>query len=101
MNGQSGRIVVGYDGSEHASCAVRWAAAEAARRGTPLTVFYVVDYGRFAVAGGGSIGTSWMPHLADEPGKVLVDKGVELARQAASQIQVTGEVKVGRPVGAL
>ena len=101
MNGPAGRIIVGYDGSTQAAHAVEWAAAEAARRDRPLTVFYVVDYGRFAVAGGGSIGTSWMPHLADEPGKVLVDKGVDLARQAASQIQVTGEVKVGRPVGAL
>jgi nucleotide-binding universal stress UspA family protein len=101
MNGQTGRVIVGYDGSTHAAHAVEWAAAEAARRDRPLIVLYVIDYGRFAVAGGGSIGTDWRPYLADEPGKLLVDKGVELALKAAPDVQVAGEVKVGRPVGAL
>jgi len=101
VNKQTGRIVVGYDGSTQAARAVDWAAAEAARRDKPLTVFYVVDYGRFAVAGGGGGGTSWAPHLADEPAKLLVDKGVERARRVAPDVRVTGEAKVGRPVGAL
>src|SRR3954453_20045778 len=95
------RIVVGYDGSTYAANAVEWAAIEAARRNTPLTVLYVVDYGRFAVAGGGSVGTSWAPYLADESAKMLVDRGVERALRAAPQGQVTGEAKIGRPVGAL
>jgi nucleotide-binding universal stress UspA family protein len=101
MNGQTGRIVVGFDGSTHAAQAVEWAAAEAARRGRPLTVFYVIDYGRFVTGGGNSGATGWGAFLADEPAKVLVDQGVELARKAAPDVQVTGETKVGRPIGAL
>ena len=31
-------VVVGYDGSEHASIAVDWAAAEAVSRGMKLTL---------------------------------------------------------------
>src|SRR5947209_18737307 len=101
MNGQTGRIVVGFDGSTHAAQAVEWAAAEAARRGTPLTVFYVIDYGRFVGGGSKSGGVGWAAYLADEPAKLLVDQGVELARKAAPDVQVTGETKVGRPIGAL
>jgi nucleotide-binding universal stress UspA family protein len=101
MNGPAGRIIVGYDGSTQAAHAVEWAAAEAARRDRPLTVFYVVDYGRFAVAGGGSIGTDWRPYLADESSRLLVDDGMERARKVAPDVQVTGETKVGRPIGAL
>src|SRR3954470_9044979 len=102
MSEQTGRIVVGYDGSPSATHAVEWAAAEAARRRQPLTVLYVIDYGRFAGgAGGSSVGTSWAPYLAEEPAKLLVDKGVERARNAAPDVRVTGEAKVGRPIGAL
>src|SRR5436309_4880803 len=97
----NGRIVVGYDGSTYASHAVEWAAAEAARRNTPLAVLYVVDYGRFAVGGGVGVGTGWAPYLADESSKLLVGRGVELARKAEPQVQVTGEAVIGRPVGAL
>jgi nucleotide-binding universal stress UspA family protein len=37
------RIVVGVDGSEHSKAALRWAAAEAAMRGAPLTALLVAD----------------------------------------------------------
>jgi nucleotide-binding universal stress UspA family protein len=101
MNGQTGRIVVGYDGSTQATHALRWAAAEAARRGSRLTVLYVVDYGRFVGGGGNSGGVGWAAYLADDSAKLLVDRGVERARQAAPDVQVSGEAKVGRPIGAL
>jgi nucleotide-binding universal stress UspA family protein len=101
MSGQDRRMIVGYDGSAQSAAGVAWAAGEAARRGKRLSVLYVVDYGRFAVAGGGSVGTSWAAYLADEPSKRLVDEGVDLARRAAPEVQATGEVVVGRPVGAL
>jgi nucleotide-binding universal stress UspA family protein len=101
MSGSAVSIVVGYDGSPPATHALEWAAVEAARRARPLTVLYIVDYGRFAVAGGGSVGTSWAPHLAEGPAKLLVDRGVERARNAAPDVQVIGEAKVGRPIGAL
>jgi nucleotide-binding universal stress UspA family protein len=54
MAKQTGQIVVGYDGSTKACSAVEWAADEAARRGSGLTVFYLVDYG-------GSSGVKQLP----------------------------------------
>jgi nucleotide-binding universal stress UspA family protein len=101
MYGQTGRIVVGYDGSAQATDGLEWAAVEAARSGRQLTVLYVVDYGRFAVGGGNSGGVGWATYLADDSAKLLVDRGVERARQAAPDVQVSGEAKVGRPIGAL
>ena len=102
MNGQVGRIVVGYDGSAQATYALEWAALEAARNGRPLTVFYVIDYGRF-VSGGGPGGGAGLGDLdiAAEPAKVLVDEGVARARRAAPGVQVTGQAQVGRPFAAL
>ncbi len=44
MSNQTGRVVVGYDGSEHAVAALKWAATEAQRRGRGLTVLHVIDY---------------------------------------------------------
>lgn len=38
MAEQTGRIVVGHDGSEHARSALRWAARQAALTGSPLVV---------------------------------------------------------------
>src|SRR4051795_8410940 len=101
MNGRMGRIVVGFDGSTQAAHAVQWAAAEAVRRERLLNVLYVVDYGRFVTGDGSSGGVGWAPHLADEPSRLLVAKGVEMARKAAPDVQVTGDVEVGRPIGAL
>ena len=44
MKSQVGRVVVGYDGSDHSVAALKWAAAEAERRGRALTVLHVMDY---------------------------------------------------------
>jgi nucleotide-binding universal stress UspA family protein len=102
MNRQTKRILVGYDGSTQATAAVEWAAIEAARRVRPLMVLYVVDYGRFAVGGGGNgAGVGYASYLADDSAKRLVDRGVERARQAAPEVPVNGETTVGRPIGAL
>src|SRR3954468_5061259 len=73
MNRQTKRILVGYDGSTQATAAVEWAAIEAARRVRPLMVLYVVDYGRFAVGGGGNgAGVGYASYLADDSAKRLV-----------------------------
>src|SRR4051794_8668997 len=100
MNGQTGRIVVGHDGSAQATDALEWAAVQAARSGRQLTVLYVVDYGRFAGGGGNSGGVGWAAYLADDSAKLLVDRGVERARQAAPGGQGRGGGKGGRPIGA-
>jgi nucleotide-binding universal stress UspA family protein len=102
MNGQTRRIVVGYDGSAQAVHALKWAAAEAARSGRPLTVFYAIDYARFVSGGGPGGGVSLGGgDVAAEPAKVLVDNGVALACKAAPGVQVTGQAQVGRPFAAL
>ena len=44
MRVRTGRVVVGYDASEHGRRAVLWAADEAARRGDALMVVHAVDY---------------------------------------------------------
>ena len=101
MMGQTGRIVVGYDGSESAVRAVEWAAVEAARSGKRLIVFYVIDYGRFVTGGGNSGATGWGAYLADEPARRLVDDGVTRARTADRRVHVSGLTQVGRPFAAL
>lgn len=50
-------IVVGFDGTDRARCAVRWAAAEAAVRGCPLHLVRVVVHKMPAVVAG------WLPVL--------------------------------------
>jgi nucleotide-binding universal stress UspA family protein len=45
------RVVVGVDGSPHSLPALRWAAAEAARRGIPLDVIHAF-HTRWAVTPG-------------------------------------------------
>lgn len=101
MIGQSGRVVVGYDGTPQASRAVEWAAMEAARRGAQLTVLYVIDYSRFVTGGDNSGGVGWAPNLAADSSRVLVDKGVDLARTTVPGLQVDGQTTVGRPIGSL
>jgi nucleotide-binding universal stress UspA family protein len=101
MMGQRERIVVGYDGSRQAIRALEWAAAEAVRRGEPLTVLYVIDYGRFVTGGDNSGGVGWATTSATDSARLLVDKAVEQARTTSSGLQVDGQSTVGRPIGAL
>lgn len=62
-------VVVGFDGSDRARCAVRWAADEAAARGCPLHVVRVVVHSTPTVAAG------WVPMLAgpDECERDLIE----------------------------
>lgn len=101
MIGQRERIVVGYDGSPEAAHALTWAALEAGRRGRPLTVLYVIDYGRFVTGGGNSGGVGWAVTSATDSSRRLVDTGVDLARTTAPEVEVDGLATVGRPIGAL
>jgi nucleotide-binding universal stress UspA family protein len=88
MEKQSGRIVVGYDGSPPAVHAVDWAAREAGRRGLPLTVLSVVDYGGLGVAGPAALGYAW-PQAALEGGRAVTEEGAQRARALAPQVEVT------------
>jgi nucleotide-binding universal stress UspA family protein len=81
------RIVVGYDGSDHAAAAVDWAAAEAQRRGAPLTVLHVAEYG---VAQGPVGPTPWRPDIVEAAATSIVAAGVERARKTATDVAVEG-----------
>ncbi|HVN13780.1 MAG TPA: universal stress protein [Kineosporiaceae bacterium] len=103
MNAEAGprsdRVVVGYDGSEPAAAAVDWAAAEAHRRGVPLTVVHVGDEVRVVGA------------LPEEPpehvgrGRAAAERitgdGVERARKVADDLEVTGRTVFARAASTL
>ena len=93
MNAQTGRIVVGYDGSEPAGAAVDWAAAEAQRRGLPLVVVAAVDYVGMLP---GIYGPSSWPDLFQEEAEQIAANGVARARKTADSIDVTAEGRVGQ-----
>ncbi|HVN13781.1 MAG TPA: universal stress protein [Kineosporiaceae bacterium] len=83
-------IVVGYDATPAAKVALRWAAAEAARRATPLTVFYVVDFTGLTV-------DPWAAHVDDWPGPAL-DAGREVAHEGVSRATSSEPVVAARPL---
>ncbi|MEU9759196.1 universal stress protein [Streptomyces sp. NPDC047985] len=80
----TGPVVVGTDGSGHALRAVRWAAGEAAARGTALHIVHALG------AGQGS------PYLCEEDrrrivrfGNSVLDEAAGLARRQAPAVPVT------------
>ena len=91
MKSQVGRIVVGYDGSDHALAALRWATAEAGRRGRALTVLHVLDYLGFIPSPMGPF--AW-PDLEDEKVTRIAESGAEKARATAGPIDVRAVTRV-------
>jgi nucleotide-binding universal stress UspA family protein len=85
-------VVVGYDGSGPAEHALDWAAAEAARRGVPLTVASAFDVTGL-VAGADSV------PLPDDVGELVevARRGATRARRAAPGLEV---FEVARADGA-
>ena len=90
------RIVVGYDESESANCAVDWAAAEAARRGLPLTVLTVLDY---SGAMPGVYGLS--PRVFQKQAEQIASRGVDRAGKSAPSIEIVAVGRVDRVAAAL
>jgi nucleotide-binding universal stress UspA family protein len=93
MKSQVGRIVVGYDGSEQSSAALKWAAAEAERRGRGLTVLHVFDYVGLIPSPMGPFG--W-PDVEDESIARVANTGAEQARAAAGLTDVSAVTRVAR-----
>lgn len=97
--GVAGReVVVGYDGGEPARAAVTWAAREALRLGSPLTVVYAANV---------SAVTAWTPgtpvlveSLVDVTARVA-EEGAALAREAAPGVAVRSSGMVGGAAGEL
>jgi nucleotide-binding universal stress UspA family protein len=92
-------IVVGYDGSGPSERAVDWAAAEAARRGVPLTVASAVDFS-------GLVGKSErrVPWLSRHPSDGLTEtvwRGAARARRVAPGLDVRVAIRTDGAAGML
>jgi nucleotide-binding universal stress UspA family protein len=94
-------VVVGFDGTDRARCAVRWAAAESVARGCPLHVVRVVVHHAPAIVAG------WTPvltgpdelardHIEDE----LVAE-VDACRAAYPGLEVHAAMHAGPPYARL
>jgi len=100
MDERGGGIVVGYDGSTSGVHALEWAAREAKRRGKPLTILSVMDYGGLGYAG--PVGLAhWWPDVAVEHGRKLSAEGADRARTIAPDVDVTPEPGIGPTAAVL
>ena len=92
-------VAVGYDDSESARVAVRWAAGHAAARGVRLRVVHAWVWPMFTKDLGPVRGVagSGLRHSAE----VILADGVALARETAPQLEVAGVMEAGLPVQVL
>jgi nucleotide-binding universal stress UspA family protein len=98
MKSQTGRIVVGYDGSAAAGQALDWAAAEAQRRRSPLTVLHVLDY---VEAVPGPLGVTPWADLSEEAIGRVAAEGADRARKHAEDIEITPMAVLGQAAKTL
>ena len=87
------RVVAGIDGSPAAETAIRWAAAEAASRGTGLRLVHAFIWPEFPVPLGPSDAAPGLRAAADK----IVRESVELARKVEPGIEVVGSREDGFP----
>jgi nucleotide-binding universal stress UspA family protein len=92
MQSQSGRIVVGYDGSEAAAAALDWAAAEAQRRRSPLTVLNVHNHFETTPDPAGVS----LPDLSEEMIGRIAGEGAARARKNTDDIDVVPVAEFGQ-----
>ncbi|TWF82257.1 nucleotide-binding universal stress UspA family protein [Pseudonocardia hierapolitana] len=94
------RIVVGIDGSPEALAAVRWAAAEAVRRGASLRLVTSIEWLDRPAIGPPIPGHSVADSLFELAGKGL-DEAADAAKKIAPEVGVDREAVVGYPVAVL
>lgn len=85
MKSQAGRVVVGFDGSDHSAAALEWATHEAQRRGRPLTVLHIIDYLGMIPSPMGPFG--W-PNVHDPSVARTAKTGADRARVLAEDLEV-------------
>lgn len=95
----SGAVVVGYNGKEHSSAALRWGVAEAVHVGNPLLVLYAANYP-------GMTGPEGSGLLEREPGALeaaqeMTARGVSEALDQHPVLSITGATEVTSPARAL
>lgn len=92
------RIVVGVDGSPAGRAAAQWAAAEAGRRGCPLTVIHAYEWWRpgTRMALGGEYAASFR-----ERAESIVDAAIAEVLESQPGLDVRGEAVHAQPARAL
>lgn len=96
---QDRAVVVGVDGSEGADLAVRWAAAEAARRQVPLRLVTAFPWAT-GEAGHRTHGEAYRSELLAER-QLHLDRVAEQAGALAPDVDVRHHVTVGHPNAVL
>ncbi|GAA4607543.1 nucleotide-binding universal stress UspA family protein [Actinoplanes octamycinicus] len=91
-------IVVGTDGTDAGSAAVRWAAHEAERRNVPLRIIHVLDWD-WAVSRYDVGGQSFQ--LARQSARIVAEDAIRTALDTAPGIELQAQIAVGRPAGQL
>lgn len=93
-------VVVGVDGSESATTALRWAAREAGRRGVPLRVVHAWLWPLFHVPLGPAPGAPPGAGLQAQAEHILAD-ALATARSVAPDVLAESVLVVGEPATAL
>ncbi|MEV2278914.1 universal stress protein [Nocardiopsis sp. NPDC049922] len=83
----SPQVLVGVDGSDNARAALEWAAVEAGRRGTPLTVLHALGMPLVVTAYGGPVRFQPTEEMSGQAGKIL-QRATEYARAIAPSVTV-------------
>lgn len=91
-------VVVGYDASDRAGQAVRYAAQVAAHQGTSLVVLHAAD--RIRLVQDAAVGV-WTPAQAHEGALKVAERGAQLAREVAPDVAVTTRSSLASPAAAL
>ncbi|GAA2865193.1 universal stress protein [Pseudonocardia halophobica] len=94
-------VVVGVDGSESALGAVRWAAAEAARRGAPLRLVAAVTWTVYQPIGVPALGVEYQRQILVQAAGQYLEAAAATAQQVAPELDVTTEVRGGEPTTVL
>ncbi len=98
MDSYAGQVIVGYDGSACAAAALDWAAAEAERRGLPLTVLHVRGSSNLK---SGMVGAMDVPEGQHDPVNDIAVEGGARARKSAASIAITSVTQIAGPARAL
>ncbi|MFD8498416.1 universal stress protein [Amycolatopsis sp. NPDC059657] len=97
MNTAEGKIVVGVDGTEQATRAVRWAAGLASARRLGLVLVHALRVEQIAY-GGGIAGPTPLFDFLNEDGKRILDDAVEQARAVNKDLAVETLMPPDSPV---